>query len=78
MKVGDLVTWKFFPINIPKENKYGLIIRIDHERSYLRHIGLADKTEYSHQVFVGNNILKWFRPDQLEVITLQDLNKIED
>lgn len=75
MKVGDLVTWHTshalkadkFPIFFSKDEKYGLLIRIDYERSYLKNIGMLDKNEYSHQVLVGEK-LWWFKPSDLEVI----------
>lgn len=67
MKVGDLVRWNNNPINLSKEEKYGLLIRIDYERSYLKHVVLVDKTEYSHQVLIGERTL-WFKPSNLEVI----------
>jgi len=68
MKVGNLVRWKIDAIFLSKECKHGLLIQIDHERSYLKHIVLEkDKTEYSHQVLVGDRIM-WFKPSDLEVI----------
>jgi hypothetical protein len=67
MKVGDLVRWKNNPLFLSKECKHGLLIQIDDERSYLKHIGLVDKTEYSHQVLIGERTM-WFKPSDLEVI----------
>lgn len=67
MKVGDLVRWNIDVIFLSKEYNHGLLIRIDHERSYLNHIGLADKGAYSHQVLIGERMM-WFKPSDLEVI----------
>ena len=55
MKVGDLVKWHTSPIFLSKEEKYGLLIQIDYERSY------------SHQVLIGEKTM-WFKPSDLEVI----------
>jgi len=67
MKVGDLVKWHTAPIFLSKEEKYGLLIQIDYERSYLKHIVTVDKLEYSHQVLIGEKVM-WFKPSDLEVI----------
>jgi len=67
MKVGDLVKWSMAPIYLSKDEKYGLLIQIDYERSYLKHIVTADKLEYSHQVLIGEKVM-WFKPSDLEVI----------
>ena len=67
MKVGDLVKWNKDIIFLSKDEKYGLLIQIDHERSYLKNIGLEDKTEFSHQVLIGERMM-WFKPSDLEVI----------
>ena len=67
MKVGDLVKWHTAPIFLSKEEKYGLLIQIDYELSYLRHITITDKNEYSHQVLIGERTM-WFKPSDLEVI----------
>jgi len=67
MKVGDLVKWHTSPIFLSKEEKYGLLIQIDYERSYLKHIVTVDKLEYSHQVLIGEKVM-WFKPSDLEVI----------
>lgn len=75
MKIGDIVTWHTdyaikedrLPPFFSKDEKYGLLIRIDYERSDLRHIGLTNKKEYSHQVLVGEK-LWWFKPSDLQVV----------
>jgi len=67
MKVGDLVKWSMAPIYLSKDEKYGLLIQIDYERSYLKHIVTVDKHEYSHQVLIGERTM-WFKPSDLEVI----------
>jgi hypothetical protein len=67
MKVGDLVKWSMAPIFLSKEEKYGLLIQIDHERNYLRPIAITDKNEYTHQVLIGERTM-WFKPSDLEVI----------
>ena len=67
MKVGDLVKWHTAPIFLSKEEKYGFLIQIDYERSYLKHIVTVDKLEYSHQVLIGEKVM-WFKPSDLEVI----------
>jgi hypothetical protein len=69
MKVGDLVKWSMAPF-LSKEEKYGLLIQIDYERSYPKHIVTVDKREYSHyshQVLIGEKVM-WFKPSELEVI----------
>jgi hypothetical protein len=65
MKVGDLVKWHTSPIYLSKDEKYGLLIQIDYERSYLKHIVTVD--EYSHQVLIGEKVM-WFKASDLEVI----------
>jgi hypothetical protein len=67
MKVGDLVRWSITPIYLSKEENYGLLIQIDYERSYLKHIVTVDKLEYSHQVLIGEKVM-WFKASDLEVI----------
>jgi hypothetical protein len=67
MKVGDLVKWSMAPIYLSKDEKYGLLIQIDYERSYLKHIVIVDKHEYSHQVLIGEKVM-WFKASDLEVI----------
>jgi hypothetical protein len=67
MKVGDLVRWSIAPIYLSKEENYGLLIQIDYERSYLKHIVTVDKLEYSHQVLIGEKVM-WFKASDLEVI----------
>jgi hypothetical protein len=67
MKVGDLVRWSMAPIYLSKEENYGLLIQIDYERSYLKHIVTVDKLEYSHQVLIGEKVM-WFKASDLEVI----------
>ena len=67
MKVGDLVKWSMAPIYLSKDEKYGLLIQIDYERSYLKHFVTVDKHEYSHQVLIGEKVM-WFKASDLEVI----------
>ena len=67
MKVGDLVRWKNNPLFLSKEWKHGLLIQIDYERSYPKHIVTVDKHEYSHQVLIGEKVM-WFKASDLEVI----------
>ena len=55
------------PIYLSKEENYGLLIQIDYERSYLKHIVTVDKLEYSHQVLIGEKVM-WFKASDLEVI----------